>query len=177
MCDALRPKITGDQLTALASCHDTQKVRELLLDVFAPTTERPEVVGDLYFYFYAFARDQKFTERKMATFLTICQQLFDADTSTNDPLETFERSYQRFEAMLLKHSVERPPWSAGIFDGNDVKAIVNFVLHDYFRHYRLYKAIFTARKDANFSVISPFETPHQVPPLATGVLRETEESS
>ena len=58
--------------------------------------------------------------------------------------------------MPHRHSIERPPKFVGIFDQADVKHIVEFMLHNYFRHWRLYKACFTKRLQVTISGVAPF---------------------
>ena len=40
-----------------------------------------------------------------------------------------ESSYKHFKELLLRHSVERPPKSAGIFTKDDVKTLNDYVLN------------------------------------------------
>ena len=53
------------------------------------------------------------------------------------------KSYKRFEDMLMRHSVERPPYSIGVFNEADAAAIVDHATNHYFRNYKLYQYIFT----------------------------------
>ena len=38
-----------------------------------------------------------------------------------------EQGYAMFEKLLLKHSIERPPWSVAVFNFQDVKAVSNYI--------------------------------------------------
>lgn len=71
------------------------------------------------------------------------------DPSDNKDLISVDRSmevsFQEFKNMLLYHSVERPPLSAGIFEEKDIDDTVQYILDSYYRHYRLFKFIFTPR--------------------------------
>merc|ERR1712232_1296612 len=57
-----------------------------------------------------------------------------------------------FKSWLLKHSVERPPWSIGIFAFEDVQAITEYVHATFFRHYKLYMYTYMTRCDIDFHV-------------------------
>ncbi|KAJ8601601.1 hypothetical protein CTAYLR_008462 [Chrysophaeum taylorii] len=165
--DAIVPVISVAQVAALAEIHDPLELRRRLVAIFGATSP-DAVVGDFYGILYTFARARGFSKTKMAIFLTICQVVFDADVRTNDPTQTMDASFKKLEALLLKHSVERPPYSVGIFDQADVAAIVDVMLHTYFRHWRLYKTCFTPKLEASFWQTPPFgvEVPAaETPPL------------
>jgi hypothetical protein len=56
-----------------------------------------------------------------------------------------DRSFQLFKGLLLAHSVQRPPYSIGLFTFSEMKAILEWALDTYFRHYKLYMYAFTDR--------------------------------
>ncbi len=62
---------------------------------------------------------------------TVYNESFDLGLSMSE-------SYELFRHLLLKHSCHRPPFSSGIFNLNDVKAISDYVLDTFFRHYKMY---------------------------------------
>lgn len=151
--------VSQAQLRALSELHEPDEVRrQLVVDLGCDA-----LAADLYFYCYVFGREQGFSFEKLATFLSICKDVFDFDMSTNDPAMTMQVSFDRLERLLLLHAVERPPKSVGVFDRNDVAAIVDALLHLYFRHWRLYKTCFTARIEAQFVQVAPFNV--DPPPL------------
>lgn len=49
------------------------------------------------------------------------------------PPPTLERGYALFEELLLKHSVERPPFSVAVFAYPEVKAINDYVINRFVR--------------------------------------------
>ena len=58
--------------------------------------------------------------------------------------EEMSISFDYFKGMLLKHSIERPPKSMGIFSSDPVamNEILDYALTSYFRQFKLYKYIF-----------------------------------
>jgi hypothetical protein len=94
------------------------------------------------------------------------------DISTNAAHETMENSFKRFEKILLEHSVERPPSSIGVFSRDDVTSILEHVVNHYFRHWKLYKYIYTANLRTSISASECFfvETPKKLLPLGEAVL-------
>jgi hypothetical protein len=70
-------------------------------------------------------------------------------------------SFDEFKESLLRHAVERSPHTLGIFSVDDVSRIVEYMLNSYFRHYSLYKYIFTKKLVVTLVQTSPHgvETP------------------
>merc|ERR1719343_337563 len=79
-----------------------------------------------------------------------------------------EGAFDVCKQLLLKHGVERPPWSVGIFSFDDIKAIMDYVHNTFFRHYKLYMYAFMTHCDLSFSVNSPvaFVAPPTMRPMA-----------
>lgn len=46
---------------------------------------------------------------------------------TDDATSSLQASFARFEGLILCHSVDRPPWTAGILSPKDVGAITDYV--------------------------------------------------
>lgn len=56
-----------------------------------------------------------------------------------------ERSFALFKSLMLSHSVQRPPYSIGLFTFPEYRAILEWGLDTYYRHYKLYQYAFTDR--------------------------------
>jgi len=157
--------------TNLNEIHDGVELRRTLNSILSVSdslsAEQTEIVQDFYFYLFAFAREQRFSDEKTSTLLSISREVFDGDMGTNDPAKHMGTSFERLQDMLLRHAVFRPPKSIGVFDEADVKAILNWMLHNYYRHWRLYKVCFTKRLQATFTQTAPFgvEAPAAYRPL------------
>ena len=56
---------------------------------------------------------------------------------------------------------QRPPWSINLFSPNQVRLITDYVLNTYFRHYKLYKYVFTpmVRLDLSLAYVGMPATP------------------
>ncbi|KAK6467727.1 coiled-coil domain-containing protein 189 [Huso huso] len=59
------------------------------------------------------------------------------------PLANEQHCFQYFSELLLCHSVRRPPFSVDLFSAEQVKMLAEFVINTYFRHFKLYKYMFT----------------------------------
>ncbi|CAM9671118.1 unnamed protein product [Chrysoparadoxa australica] len=127
--------------------------RDLLAQFLGLGREDPReqaVATDFHFYNYAFCKERRFNTRKTSTLLSILQDILLEDTKSPEAAFSISKSFQRFKELLLKHSVERPPWSSGVFDPADVHAITDFVTNSYYRHFKLYKGVFTDRVNTKF---------------------------
>jgi hypothetical protein len=105
--------------------------------------KRADVIQDFHFYNYAFCKDNAFSAEKTSCFVSIVGRVVQADQGTNTG--NVGDSFALFKNLLLKHSVERPPYSVGIFSPTDVGKITDYIMNSYYRHFNLYKFIFTKK--------------------------------
>mmetsp|Transcript_18083 Transcript_18083/g.39546 ORF Transcript_18083/g.39546 Transcript_18083/m.39546 type:complete len:214 (+) Transcript_18083:120-761(+) len=68
---------------------------------------------------------------------------------------TLEKSFAYFKQILLQHSVQRPPYSIGMFSFQGVKDMTDWMIDTYFRHYKLYQYAFTQRFTLDLSEVPP----------------------
>jgi len=141
--------LSESQLLDLEATTEPEMCRELLRSFFDLSKEADDkvrgVLEDFYFYNYAFGRDAAFNLRKLSVFMEIMHQLLLWDTQEQSGYNDSASSFERFKALLFLHSVERSPKSTGIFTRDDAHKVVDFVLDSYYRHYMVYKCIFTGK--------------------------------
>ena len=83
---------------------------------------------------------------------------------------TSKQAFARFKNTLLEHSIQRPPYSVGVFSLKDVNLVVDFVTDSYFRHFKLFRYAFTPKQVLAFQTMPSFvETAMMPPPLSEGV--------
>ncbi|XP_072273120.1 cilia- and flagella-associated protein 119 [Pyxicephalus adspersus] len=58
-------------------------------------------------------------------------------------LGNVEETYQFFKELLLCHAIHRPPFSIALFTQQQILHISDYVMNTYFRHFKLYKFVFT----------------------------------
>lgn len=46
---------------------------------------------------------------------------------TNDSTSSLKASFDRFEELILRHAVDRPPWTTGVLDPKEIGAITDYV--------------------------------------------------
>ncbi|CEG47676.1 uncharacterized protein PHALS_04823 [Plasmopara halstedii] len=84
--------------------------------------------------------------------------------------------FEKFQSTLLTHSVNRSPNSVGIFCREEVDKIVDYVTDSYYRHFELYKCIFTPYNHFHLiqREINDIEIPNIPHPLSQGSLQSVE---
>ena len=103
------------------------------------TSRREAVLVTMYQEFVSLARSLDFSERKLSTLLSIVRSVH---VNTTAASATIRQSYDFFTSLLLSHSVERPPYSAGVFSPTDAAAITSFAIANYYQHFKLYQHAF-----------------------------------
>ena len=98
---------------------------------------RTQILLDFHFYNVVAAKGWGFTPVKTATFVGVMKKVLDEDCAAAH--RDVRQSFARLKELILQHSVERPPWSVGIFDEADIDPMVQHAADSYFRHFRLYR--------------------------------------
>uniref|UniRef100_A0A7S2X8T0 Uncharacterized protein n=1 Tax=Lotharella oceanica TaxID=641309 RepID=A0A7S2X8T0_9EUKA len=102
-----------------------------------PSNElRRRAMIELFSNLFRFCRKQRMTAEKISTLMSIT--LTTHQKSCGPPMMTTIQAFDYFKALLFKHSVERPPYSIAIYTPADIKAIVDYTLNTYFRHFKMY---------------------------------------
>lgn len=80
-------------------------------------------------------------------------------------------SFESFKELVFQHSVERSPHTVGIFDIDDVTRIVDYMLNSYFRHFSLYRYIFSKKIQISLIQTPPHghEVPKKMQPLSAAI--------
>jgi hypothetical protein len=153
--------LTDEQVSALNSAvGDQPRLKELLTVMLVPGLEgfpdeegaeaapgaeaKSALLSDLFFYAFAFARTNAFSDTKIAAFLSMFRDIVARDMEGG--MRSVERSFQRLEELLLKLSTDRPPVSRGVFSPDDARKIAAFAMDNYYRQFKLYHACFAPKE-------------------------------
>lgn len=68
------------------------------------------------------------------------------------PLGNVEECYRYFTSVLFCHGVRRPPFSIDLFKEEQLLALADYVVNTYFRHFKLYKYVFTPQVRLDLSL-------------------------
>ncbi|KAI9358314.1 flagellar C1a complex subunit C1a-32-domain-containing protein [Zopfochytrium polystomum] len=119
--------------------------------------EKHAILADFYFYCLCFARDSKFSPDKASSFFAIMKETHRHAMST--PFINLDKDYGFFKDLLLRHSIYRPPFSEKVFQFAEMKAITEYAVNTYFRHYMMYKYVFTKKVKIEFTIENADLTP------------------
>ena len=161
-----------EHLAALDAVQDEEGTRQVLASALRITPEdnplRHEVLLEFFVNNVRFARENDFSVEKTSTLFSIMKRNHDEMVEAFLPME---KSWEYFKALLLAHSVQRPPHSVGIFSLKEVQLITDFALNTYYRHFKLFRYAFTMRhvKAITTRTCLTELPPTSFPPLLDGV--------
>jgi len=110
---------------------------------------KDEILLKYYFGNLRFTVENRFTAEKTSTLFSIMKLVH---FLSMERTLTAEQSTQELRTLLLQHAVERPPYSIGIFSNKDVAQIMDHATDTYYRHYKLYRYVFTKKRLMDFSI-------------------------
>lgn len=113
-----------------------------------------EIFSTFMFNNLSFCISEGYNTEKTSCFLEIFKYLF-----TTSLMNRFseEKSFQIFKKLLLKHSVQRSPYSIAVFTCIEVKSITDYSLITFFRHYPLYEYSFIPNCNLSLKNVNRFE--------------------
>ena len=104
---------------------------------------------DLFTYAVLFCKKNGFSPEQLSAFFTILKSVHSMCIAT--AYDNLQDTFVYFRELLLRHSVQRPPFSVGLYSLAQVKAVTDYVLSTYFKHFKLYKYAFTKRVQLNLT--------------------------
>lgn len=151
--------LTAEQLESIKHPHPKkgQSSRDLLasyLNISDPNEPKQAISLDLYSHTLQFAQSLKMGADKMSGLLSIVKYVH--LRSTGEKMQV-ERSFKMFKDQMMTHSVQRPPYSIGLFTYQEMMAVTNWFLDSYYRHYKLYMYAFTDRVLMNVTQHHPLD--------------------
>lgn len=170
--------ISASQLNDIKHPHPKRNVtsRQLLAKALGLNNNSPDVKSDISLDLYTrtlqFGQKHRFTDEQLSGLLGIVKTVHEAATSQRLPVTV---SFTDFKSLLLKHSVQRPPWSIGLFTYVEMQMILQWMLQTYYQHYKLYQYAFTNRVTLSVTTRHPsdiVEAPPELQPLNAAITEE-----
>lgn len=106
-------------------------------------SHQAEIAAELYAHGVVFARNSRYSPVQLSTLISVLKRVHEACIST--PFDNREKTLKLVEDLMVKHCVERPPYSSSVFSLAQVKDITDYLLSTYFKHFKFYKFAFTKR--------------------------------
>ncbi|EPQ17548.1 hypothetical protein D623_10014490 [Myotis brandtii] len=133
---------------------NTEEMREVLANLLGlgwPEQSLQDAITlDLFSHALIFCRQQGFSMEQTSTACALLQDLHKACVAT--PLGNVEECYRYFTSVLFCHGVRRPPFSINLFKEQQLLALADYVVNTYFRHFKLYKYVFTPQVRLDLSL-------------------------
>ncbi|XP_036404118.1 coiled-coil domain-containing protein 189 isoform X2 [Megalops cyprinoides] len=120
------------------------------------TQSRIRVLMDLYFHTLLFCWQRGFNREQTSVLLSIVKAIHENNMETF--LINIDDIFTYCNEVLLCHSARRPPFGVDLFSSEQVTQISQYFVKTYFRHYTLYKYVFTDQVRLELS-LSYFGTP------------------
>ena len=170
--------VTEEMVLRLNRSNDASSCKAALREALCGSSESAEatVKVEFYFFLYAFAKNIKLHSRETSTLLSVFKATIEHDQA--EPLSTMQTSFQFLKDRLLLHCTERPPWTQHVFTPQQYKAIIDYALTSYYRHFRAYKRVLTEKVTIDLRQALPgaIFAPSMPVALAEMTLDEPEES-
>ncbi|KAL4835836.1 hypothetical protein H8958_006301 [Nasalis larvatus] len=139
------------QLEKTTSAEEMRQVLAELLELGCPEQSlRDAITLDLFCHALIFCRQQGFSLEQTSAACALLQDLHKACIAT--PLGNVEECYRYFTSVLFCHGVRRPPFSIDLFKEKQLLALEEYVVNTYFRHFKLYKYVFTPQVRLDLSL-------------------------
>ncbi|XP_047636015.1 cilia- and flagella-associated protein 119 isoform X2 [Phacochoerus africanus] len=133
---------------------NVEEMREVLAELLGLSRPkqnlRDAITLDLFSHILIFCRQQGFSLEQTSTACALLQDLHKACIAT--PLGNVEECYRYFTSVLFCHGVRRPPFSINLFKEEQLLALADYVVNTYFRHFKLYKYVFTPQVRLDLSL-------------------------
>ncbi|XP_013360221.1 PREDICTED: coiled-coil domain-containing protein C16orf93 homolog isoform X4 [Chinchilla lanigera] len=133
------------RLEKTASVEEMREVLAELLEIGWPEQSlRDAITLDLFSHALIFCHQQGFSLEQTSAACALLQDLHKACVAT--PLGNVEECYRHFITALFCHGIRRPPFSVDLFKEEQLLALADYVVNTYFRHFKLYKYVFTPQR-------------------------------
>ncbi|BFZ18286.1 hypothetical protein BsWGS_21324 [Bradybaena similaris] len=137
--------LTLSDIERLKDIQNYDQLRHVLADIFSlgnyKQNLKASIVLDLYYYTLQFARQHQFSPEQTSAFFSIIKSIFEVCQET--PYGNLDYTYKYFKELLFCHCVNQPPISIELFTKEEVINICAYTLDTFFRHFKLYKYVFT----------------------------------
>ncbi|XP_029642246.1 coiled-coil domain-containing protein 189-like isoform X2 [Octopus sinensis] len=135
------------QSAMLKNAEKLNDVKNILAEIFnlcnSSEQHKEKILLNLYTYAVQFAREEQFTVEQLSAHFSIVKLVHEA--CVESPFGNMEKTFTYFKDLLICHSVCRPPYSTELFSIKDVRKIACYMTNTYFRHFKLYKYVFTSQ--------------------------------
>jgi len=128
---------------------------------------RNDILADMHYHNCCFCVSCQLSPTKTSCLLSIMKVVLEEAIAKRMVVED---AFQLFKMWMLKHGVQRPPKSVGIFSFEEIKKIMEYIHNTFFRHYRLYMYVYMTHcnmdfraEDLDVGIVVPYSRPLPLP--------------
>lgn len=167
----------AESLLTTLSTTNPEESRNRLASALRIEPQSTKQSVSLYLYHQAllFCRQKQFALNQISTFLSILRRVH--EKSTEEHL-TKEASIQYLSKLLVEHSVQRPPYSVGIFNPSQAQDVLEWTLRTYYSQYKIYQHLCGTLMTLTLTTeaVDDFiEQPVSLPPLNEATIKDSVE--
>lgn len=143
----LSPRQANELLAAPSSLQCRDLLRTALFpdpgppDAHVPLSVQDECRLDMFYHAAVFARRKGLQADQVSVLHTLLRVSLEQCTAT--PFDNLDVTLASFNTALLRHSVQRPPFSEAVFPLQTAQVVQAYALDTLFRHFKLYKYAMT----------------------------------
>lgn len=145
--------LTSEDLDILFCATNNENLMSVIADICKLKDDndlKSQILLEFFFHSIQFAKQKGMNYAQTSAMFSIMKSVHNMCVST--PYNNNKATFQYFKDLLVKHSLQRPPYSVGIFTINQVQAITDYALNTYFRHFDMYKYAFTPKVRVDISL-------------------------
>jgi hypothetical protein len=141
--------------------------RALSSSMADPNRTRQEILLDFALNLLGFCWTNELNALKTSTFFSILYTVHQHVSEVAGPQPSARESWSFFEHQLLRHSVERPPFSIACFSQPEVVLLSGYALQTYFAQLKLYQYAFGTSNELEIQATN--SVAESVSPLTLGL--------
>jgi hypothetical protein len=154
--------VTRDDYDALRAAENRFSVKDLLAECMRVNVDEgfhALILMDFHLANYIFCLDNSWNAEKTSTTLSIFKVVHETAIAQSLPKA---KSEDLFRSLVLKHSLQRPPYCVGVFDSHECEQLMKFGAATFFQHYDMYVYAYRARYEVDIKVVQPRLVPEHL---------------
>jgi len=147
--------VPREEMAELRRCRTREDAKSLLMRCMRISNEdgfQSEILAEFHFHNFGFCQKQCFSDEQASTFLSIMRQLH--QRSVADSKMSIQDAFVLFRQLMDGHSVQRPPYTVGVFSAGESETITDYVSETFFQHYKMYQYVYVKSKELYLQVVS-----------------------
>jgi hypothetical protein len=104
-------------------------------------SDKDLIIIDKYYYLIKFCVQQNFDKEQTSAIIYTINSLHNLMKST--AYGNIDQCYDYLKQTIILFSVHRPPFSLRLFEPNEAKILLDYIVNTYLKHFKLYKLVYT----------------------------------